>query len=88
MRIGMFYGLFAIMAAATGVTAGAIAQEYPTRPIRVITTAGAGGTSDIFMRALGESLQKRLGQPFIMEARPGGSFNIGARVRWASSSSA
>ena len=58
----------------------AAAQDYPTRPIRVITTSSAGGTSDIFMRALGESLQKRLGQPFIIEARPGGAFNIGARV--------
>jgi len=58
----------------------AAAQDYPTHPIRVITTSSPGGTSDIFMRALGEALQKRLGQPFIVEARPGGSFNIGARV--------
>ncbi len=36
------------------------AQSYPTKPIRVITANSAGGTSDIFVRALGDELQKRL----------------------------
>src|SRR3954468_20001142 len=58
----------------------AFAQDYPARPIRVIATSSAGGTSDIFMRALGDELQKRLGQPFVIESRPGGAFNIGTRV--------
>ena len=58
----------------------AVAQDYPTRPVRVIATSSAGGTSDIFMRALAEELHKRLGQPFIVENRPGGAFNIGARA--------
>jgi tripartite-type tricarboxylate transporter receptor subunit TctC len=58
----------------------ATAQDYPVRPVRVIATSSAGGTSDIFMRALAEELNKRLGQPFIVENRPGGAFNIGARV--------
>ena len=39
----------------------AAAQDYPLRPIRAITTSGAGGLSDMFMRALGEELHKRLG---------------------------
>ncbi len=56
------------------------AQDYPTRPIRVIATSSAGGTSDIFMRALADELHKGLGQPIIVENRPGGSFNIGARA--------
>ncbi|MET0924849.1 MAG: tripartite tricarboxylate transporter substrate-binding protein, partial [Xanthobacteraceae bacterium] len=56
------------------------AQDYPSRPIRVIATSSAGGTSDIFMRALGEELHRRLGQPVIVENRPGGAFNIGARA--------
>jgi tripartite-type tricarboxylate transporter receptor subunit TctC len=56
------------------------AQDYPTRPIRVIASSSAGGTSDIFMRALAEELHKRLGQPVIVENRPGGAFNIGARA--------
>jgi tripartite-type tricarboxylate transporter receptor subunit TctC len=58
----------------------AVAQDYPTRPIRVIATSSAGGTSDIFMRALGDELQKSLGQPFVIESRPGGAFNIGTRA--------
>jgi tripartite-type tricarboxylate transporter receptor subunit TctC len=58
----------------------AFAQDYPTRPIRVIATSSAGGTSDIFMRALADELNKRLGQPVIVENRPGGAFNIGARA--------
>ena len=56
------------------------AQDYPTRPIRVIATSSAGGTSDIFMRALAEELHRRLGQPIVVENRPGGAFNIGARA--------
>lgn len=58
----------------------ALAQDYPTRPIRVIATSSAGGTSDIFMRALADELHKSLGQPLIVENRPGGAFNIGARA--------
>jgi tripartite-type tricarboxylate transporter receptor subunit TctC len=58
----------------------ALAQDYPARPIRVIATSSAGGTSDIFMRALGDELQKSLGQPIVLENRPGGAFNIGARA--------
>ena len=59
---------------------GAMAQDYPTRPIKVIAVTSAGGTSDIFMRALGDELQKRLGQPIVIENRPGGAFNIGTRA--------
>ena len=58
----------------------AYSQSYPSRPIRVIVPSSAGGTMDIFMRALGEETRKTLGQPFIIENRPGGNFNIGARA--------
>jgi tripartite-type tricarboxylate transporter receptor subunit TctC len=56
------------------------AETWPTKPIRVITANSAGGTSDIFVRALGEELQKRLGQPIIVENRPGGGMNISGRA--------
>jgi tripartite-type tricarboxylate transporter receptor subunit TctC len=58
----------------------AAAQTYPARPIKVIIPASAGGTQDVFMRALGEDLRKRLGQTLVIENRPGGNFNIGARA--------
>ena len=58
----------------------AAAQDYPSRPIKAITTTSAGGLSDLFMRALGEELHKRWGQPLIIENRPGGSMNVGTRV--------
>lgn len=63
-----------------GVATTASAQQYPTRPIRAIATTSAGGISDLFMRALGEELQKRLGQPVIVENRPGGANNVGTRA--------
>jgi tripartite-type tricarboxylate transporter receptor subunit TctC len=58
----------------------ATAQDYPTRPIKAVTTTSAGGISDIFMRALGDELHKRWGQPIVVENRPGGMQNVGARV--------
>jgi len=56
------------------------AEDYPARPLRVITANGAGGTSDIFVRALAEKLQARLGQPVIVENRPGGAMIIAGRA--------
>jgi tripartite-type tricarboxylate transporter receptor subunit TctC len=58
----------------------ALAQTYPSKPIRVIATSSAGGISDIFIRVVGEELHKRWGQPLVVENRPGGQFNIGARA--------
>jgi tripartite-type tricarboxylate transporter receptor subunit TctC len=56
------------------------AADYPTRPIRVFTTSSAGGISDVFMRVLNDALQSRLGQPLIIENKPGGAGNIAARA--------
>jgi tripartite-type tricarboxylate transporter receptor subunit TctC len=70
----------ALIAASCMLSAIAFAQDYPTRPIRAITTTSAGGLSDIFMRALGEELRQRWGQPLIIENRPGGAMNVGTRA--------
>ena len=76
-RIAMYFALAAgLMVSATVVRA----DDYPSRPIHVLTTSSAGGISDIFMRVLGEELHKSLGQPLIIENRPGGAGNIGARA--------
>ena len=58
----------------------ALADDYPNRPIRVFTTSSAGGISDIFMRVLNDAMQKSLGQPLIIENKPGGAGNIAARA--------
>ena len=67
---------FAIFAAVQS----AAAQDFPNRTIRAIAATSAGGTSDIFMRALGEELQKRWGHGIVMENRPGGNTIIGGRA--------
>lgn len=58
----------------------ASAQGYPSKPVRIITANSAGGTSDIFVRALGDELQKVWGQPVIIENRSGGGMNIAGRA--------
>jgi tripartite-type tricarboxylate transporter receptor subunit TctC len=76
-----FLFLIATLLAFAAATFGAAAQDsWPTRPIRALTTASPGGISDVFMRALGEKLGERLGRPIVVENRPGGMQNIGARA--------
>src|SRR6476660_5504324 len=53
------------------------ALDYPNRTIRFIVPFGAGGPTDVFTRALGEELRKSLGQPIVMENRPGAGTIIG-----------
>jgi tripartite-type tricarboxylate transporter receptor subunit TctC len=65
---------------ATALTPAARAQDYPNRALRVITANSVGGTSDIFVRALADKLQVRLGQPVIVENRPGGAMIIAGRA--------
>jgi tripartite-type tricarboxylate transporter receptor subunit TctC len=61
--------------------AGACAQPaWPTRPVKLVIPFPPGGTLDTVGRLLAEKLQKQLGQPFIVENRPGGNGSIGADV--------
>ena len=58
----------------------ASALNYPTRPVRIIVTFGAGSASDIAARLLGQYLSERLGQPFVVENRTGAGGNIGTEA--------
>ncbi|HEV8519503.1 MAG TPA: tripartite tricarboxylate transporter substrate-binding protein, partial [Burkholderiales bacterium] len=56
------------------------AQEYPTKPIRVIVTGGAGGSTDVVARIVGDKLASALGQPLVYDNRPGASGIIAAEI--------
>ena len=70
------FALLALLA----IAAPAAAEDYPARPIRAIASQGAGGLSDIWMRALGEELAPLLGQSLVVEDRMGAAGSIGARA--------
>jgi tripartite-type tricarboxylate transporter receptor subunit TctC len=56
------------------------AQAYPTRPVRIIVPFAAAGAFDIMARLIGQWLSERLGQPFVIENRPGAGTNIGTET--------
>jgi tripartite-type tricarboxylate transporter receptor subunit TctC len=58
----------------------ALAQAYPSRPVHIIVGFPPGGVNDILARLLGQRLSDKLGQPFIIENRPGAASNIAAEV--------
>ena len=71
-----FLHLAAGAAALPAVSRIARAQSYPLRPVRVIVGFAAGGTTDVLARMIGQWLSERLGQPFLIENRPGAGTNI------------
>ena len=67
--------IVAIAAAFGGTTAHA--QDYPTKPVKIIVPFAAGGPADVYARFLGQRLSDTLGQPFVVEDRPGAGSLIG-----------
>jgi tripartite-type tricarboxylate transporter receptor subunit TctC len=75
-----FLHLAASAAATPAATRIAWAQAYPTRPVHIIVDTAPGGAPDIIARLMGPWLTERLGQPFVIENRPGGGSNIGTEA--------
>src|SRR4051795_8402120 len=75
-----FLQLATVFATAPAVTRRAWALDYPTRAVRIIVPFPAGGAADISGRVIGQWLSERLGQPFVIENRPGGGTNIGTEA--------
>ena len=74
-----------LMFAMLGVALPALADDYPTRPIKIIVPFGAGGITDFYAREIAHRLEPRLGQPVVVENRPGqgGSFGTASVARSA-----
>jgi tripartite-type tricarboxylate transporter receptor subunit TctC len=75
-----FLHLAAGAAALPAVSRMAWAQAYPSRPVRVIVPFAPAGDTDLVARLMGQWLSERLGQPFIIENRPGAGTNIGTEA--------
>ena len=76
----VFLHLAAGAAALPAVSRIAWAQAYPTRPVRVIVPFAPAGDTHLVARLMGQWLSERLGQPFIIENRPGAGTNIGTEA--------
>jgi tripartite-type tricarboxylate transporter receptor subunit TctC len=71
-----FLHLAGAAAAASALPRRASALDYPTRPVRLIVPNAPGGANDIVARLIGQWLSDHLGQPFIIENRPGVATNL------------
>jgi tripartite-type tricarboxylate transporter receptor subunit TctC len=69
-----------LIAALVAVAACASAQNYPNKPIRLVVPFPAAGTTDILAREVGQRLSVTLGQPVVIDNRPGAGGNIGADI--------
>lgn len=79
MRLEAALALAAILAASPLLATSGLAQDYPSRPVKVIVPFGAGGPADVTARQIGSILQESFGQPFVIENRTGAGGVIGTQ---------
>ncbi|WP_334516716.1 tripartite tricarboxylate transporter substrate binding protein [Bradyrhizobium sp. AZCC 1693] len=79
MRLRTALALAAIVAAPPPLATPSLAQDYPSRPVKVIVPFGAGGPADVTARQIGNILQESFGQPFVIENRTGAGGVIGTQ---------
>jgi tripartite-type tricarboxylate transporter receptor subunit TctC len=70
----------ALVLMAVAGAAGALAQGYPTRPVRWVVPYTPAGTTDILARIMGQALSERMGQQFVIENKPGAGNNLGTEA--------
>ena len=75
-RIALAVAALAVVA----VTTFAHAQDYPSRSVRIVVPFAAGGPADVYARVLAQRLQESLGQPFVVDNRPGGGSVLGTDI--------
>jgi tripartite-type tricarboxylate transporter receptor subunit TctC len=80
MRKFMRSAIVAVVIAAWTTLLSAQSARYPSRTIEIVVAYGAGGSTDLVARALGQKFQDRLGQPVVVLNKPGGSGTIGATL--------
>src|SRR5262245_15549783 len=73
------FRLAALAACALLAPEPARAQDYPSRPVRIVVGFAAGSASDLIARAISQKLGPALGQPFVVEVRPGAGSNVAAQ---------
>src|SRR5690349_15134105 len=76
----MRYLRLALAAVLAAVALNAAADDYPSRPVKIVVPFAAGGPADVYARYLAQRLQEAMGQPFVIEDRPGGGSVVGTEV--------
>jgi tripartite-type tricarboxylate transporter receptor subunit TctC len=77
----MRYLRLLVGAALATLALGAVAaDEYPSRPVKIVVPFAAGGPADVYARFLAQHLQEAMGQPFVIENRPGGGSVVGTEI--------
>lgn len=77
--VGVVAAQVALTALLAFATSPAVAQDFPNKPIRFLQGFPAGGNADVLVRVLGDELSRSMGQPVLVEARPGASGNLASQ---------